>query len=116
MQTNATIVVTGAAGFIGSALTGFLNKQGFKKLILVDEFASIKKTPNLESKNYITKIERDHFFNWLAIEKKDIDFIFHLASRTDTTEFDYSIHQQLNVDYSIRVWQYSTSSGIPLVY
>ncbi|MGF2414451.1 MAG: ADP-glyceromanno-heptose 6-epimerase, partial [Ferruginibacter sp.] len=45
-----------------------------------------------------------------------IDFVFHLGARTDTTEFDYSIHQKLNVEYSQHIWNYCTINKIPLVY
>jgi ADP-L-glycero-D-manno-heptose 6-epimerase len=117
MNKNATIVVTGAAGFIGSCLTGFLNDNGFEKLILVDEFRRIDKTPNLEGKKFIVKIEREYFFEWLANDNKiNIGFIFHIGARTDTTEFDYSVHEKLNVEYSQKIWDYCTLKNISLVY
>ena len=43
-------------------------------------------------------------------------FLFHLGARTDTTEFNYAIHQHLNVDYSQKIWNYCTINNIPLVY
>jgi ADP-L-glycero-D-manno-heptose 6-epimerase len=116
MNKNATIVVTGAAGFIGSCLTGFLNQHGFENLVLVDEFARQDKFPNLEGKRYTAKVDRDGFFDWLYKEKPSIDFIFHIGARTDTTEFDYSIHQSLNVEYSQKIWNYCTVHNVPLVY
>ncbi len=66
MNKASTIVVTGAAGFIGSCLAGFLNTHGFNNLILVDEFSRIDKVPNLEGKSYKEKVERDHFLNGLV--------------------------------------------------
>ena len=45
-----------------------------------------------------------------------IDFVFHLGARTDTTEFDYSILEKLNVDYSQQIWNYCSEKNIPLVY
>lgn len=116
MHKEATIVVTGAAGFIGSCLTGFLNQHGFSNLILVDEFSRIDKVPNLEDKSYKEKVERDHFFDWLNKQPSAVDFIFHIGARTDTTEFDYSIHQRLNVEYSQKVWSYCVQHQVPLVY
>lgn len=116
MNKNATIVVTGAAGFIGSCLAGYLNQQGFDNLVLVDDFSAAKKHPNLEGKRYSLQIERDDFFEWLFREKRQIDFIFHIGARTDTTEFDYGIHQRLNVEYSQKVWNYCTIHNIPMVY
>ncbi len=55
-------------------------------------------------------------FEWLQKENIQIDFLFHLGARTDTTEFDYSIHQKLNVEYSQKIWEYCTLNKIPLVY
>jgi ADP-L-glycero-D-manno-heptose 6-epimerase len=116
MNTNSTIIVTGAYGFIGSCMVSFLNQQGFENLILVDEFDADEKELNLLHKKYIVRVERENLFDWLIKEKPAIDFVFHLGARTDTTEFDYSIHQKLNVEYSQHVWNYCTINNIPLVY
>lgn len=116
MNKNAVIVVTGAAGFIGSCLVGFLNLKGFNNLILVDDFSKHEKDPNLRGKRFLHKVERSLFFEWLNEHKPHIDFIFHIGARTDTTEFNYSIHQELNVEYSQKVWNYCTVHGIPLVF
>ncbi len=116
MDKQSSIVVTGAAGFIGSCMVGYLNHQKFENLILVDEFGDEKKELNLHEKKYAVRIEREFFFEWLQQEKPEIKFVFHLGARTDTTEFDYSIHQHLNVEYSQEVWKYCTIHKIPLVY
>jgi len=116
MKKDSTIVVTGAAGFIGSCLTGFLNAKGFTRLILVDEFSEPEKMKNLQGKQFQATVERELFFDWLATEKPVIDFIFHIGARTDTTEFDYAVHQHLNVDYSQKVWNYCVANNVPMVY
>jgi ADP-L-glycero-D-manno-heptose 6-epimerase len=116
MDTNSTIIITGAYGFIGSCLVSFLNQQGFENLILVDEFDADEKELNLLHKKYLVRVERENLFDWLIKEKPAVDFVFHLGARTDTTEFDYSIHQKLNVEYSQHVWNYCTINNIPLVY
>ena len=116
MEKNATIVVTGAAGFIGSCLVGFLNEKGYSNLILVDDFSRADKLPNLAGKQFSVKTERTVFFDWLNVQHPKIDFVFHIGARTDTTEFDYAVHQRLNVDYSQKIWQYCTEHHIPLVY
>ncbi len=116
MNAEKYIVVTGAAGFIGSCLTGFLNQKGFHKLILVDDFSRADKKPNLEGKSYSEAVEREAFFEWLQKNKPDIGFVFHIGARTDTTEFNYAVHQHLNVEYSRKVWDYCTVHQIPLVY
>ncbi|MEP7229368.1 MAG: ADP-glyceromanno-heptose 6-epimerase [Ginsengibacter sp.] len=116
MDKKSSIVVTGAAGFIGSCLVRFLNDKGYKQLILVDDFSSIEKEKNLEGRDFLKKIERENFFVWLQEEKPEIAFVFHIGARTDTTEFNYSIHEHLNVEYSQKVWNYCTLNKIPLVY
>ena len=112
------IVVTGAAGFIGSCLVGYLNQQGYRDLIIVDEFGEADKVPNLEGREFSYRIERDDFFDWLKEHQPSvsIQFCFHIGARTDTTEFDYSIHERLNVEYSKMIWQYCTDHIVPLVY
>ncbi len=116
MNKASTIVVTGAAGFIGSALVGFLNEKGYDNLILVDEFERTDKYPNLEGKRFTEKVDRDQFFTWLEKQARPVDFIFHIGARTDTTEFDYSVHERLNVEYTKKVWSYCVQQQVPLVY
>ena len=116
MTKDANIVVTGAAGFIGSCMVGFLNKQGYTNLVLVDEFVREDKYPNLENKQFSRKVDRDEFLEQLKLDQPRFDFIFHIGARTDTTEFDYAIHQRLNVEYSQQLWQYCAAHHVPMVY
>lgn len=116
MTKESNIVVTGAAGFIGSCLVGFLNEQGYNNLVLVDEFERLDKVPNLKGKKFTQKIERDQFLELLTLNQQVFDFIFHIGARTDTTEFDYSVHEKLNVEYSKKVWEYCTKNKVGLVY
>lgn len=116
MKKEATILVTGAAGFIGSCMVQHLNKSGYKHLVLVDEFNRENKEPNLANKQFEKQIERESLFTWLYKEKPAIDFVIHLGARTDTTEFNYAIHQHLNVEYSQNLWNYCTVNNVPLIY
>jgi ADP-L-glycero-D-manno-heptose 6-epimerase len=116
MNTQSTIIITGAYGFIGSCMVSYLNAKGFENLILVDEFDDDEKELNLLHKKYQVRVERENLFDWLLKEKPAVDFVFHLGARTDTTEFDYSIHQKLNVEYSQNIWNWCTINKIPLVY
>jgi ADP-L-glycero-D-manno-heptose 6-epimerase len=116
MNKDSNIVITGAAGFIGSCLVSLLNSQGYKNLILVDDFSSENKEPNLAGKDFKIKVEREKFFDWLKSENVEIGFFYHIGARTDTTEFDYSVHEHLNVDYSKKVWKYCSENNVPVVY
>jgi ADP-L-glycero-D-manno-heptose 6-epimerase len=110
------IIVTGAAGFIGSCLISKLNEENFNFIIAVDDFSQLEKLPNLEGKKIQERVEREHFFEWLDQNYFEVEFIFHIGARTDTTEFDRSIFDKLNVDYSKKIWQKCIEYQIPLVY
>jgi ADP-L-glycero-D-manno-heptose 6-epimerase len=116
MEKNASIVVTGAAGFIGSCMASWLNQQGFHNLILVDDFGVEAKRPNWEKKQFAEIIERQSFFEWLNTHQPNIQLIIHLGARTDTTEFNYSIHEELNLVYSKQIWYYAVANQVPLIY
>ena len=109
------IVVTGAAGFIGSCLITKLNNEGHSNLILVDDFSHEIKKNNYLGKNYLQLIERSEFLEWFNQNAKSVNLIYHIGARTDTTEFDYSIHEKLNLEYSKKIWNYCTQENIPLV-
>lgn len=116
MTKQPIIVVTGAAGFIGSVFVQYLNEQGLDQLLIVDDFGVESKRKNWESKKFIKAIERQAFLAQLEADEHDIDLIVHLGARTDTTEFNYAIHEALNVEYSKAIWQYATQKNIPLIY
>lgn len=111
------IIITGAAGFIGSCLVARLNELGhFRDLIVVDDFYQDRKDPNLHNKFIREWIHRDIFMEWFEKSHKYVDFVFHLGARTDTTEQDWDIFQRLNLDYSKKIWNICAEHSIPLVY
>jgi ADP-L-glycero-D-manno-heptose 6-epimerase len=110
------IIVTGAAGFIGSCLVNELNNKGFDKIVIVDDFSNPLKNKNIAGKTFIEKVERKVFFKWLENNYKDAEFIYHLGARTDTTEFNMAVFDELNLNYSKSVWECCTKYNIPLVY
>lgn len=116
MLKQPIIVVTGAAGFISSVFVQYLNEQGLNQLLLVDDFGVEAKRNNWETKNYIKVIERQAFLAQLEGDAFEIDLIVHLGARTDTTEFNYAIHEELNVEYSKSLWHYATAKKIPFLY
>jgi ADP-L-glycero-D-manno-heptose 6-epimerase len=115
-ELGGLILVTGAAGFIASCMVQYLNENGYNNLVLVDDFGVEEKRQNWEGKNFVAIVERYNLFNWLKENEQKIDFVIHLGARTDTTEFDYAIHQELNVEYSQHVWNYCTKNNVPLIY
>ncbi|MFN5705121.1 MAG: ADP-glyceromanno-heptose 6-epimerase [bacterium] len=110
------IIITGAAGFVGSCLVQKLNDEGYTDLILVDDFNQEQKHRNLEGKKFKQKVDRDEFMVWLDQHHKFVQFIFHIGARTDTTEFNKEILWKLNTDYTKDLWKRCAEYGIGLVY
>lgn len=110
------IVVTGAAGFIGSYVVGKLNREGFKDIVLVDKYDDPLKIQNYQTKTYSEMIDRDDFFDWLALNEKFVQIIIHLGARTDTVGQEPEIYQQLNLEYSQKIWKACIKYGLPLIY
>jgi len=110
------IVVTGAAGFIGSCLVRKLNDERFFDVVVVDDFSNKDKSPNLEGKRFSAKVHRDEFAAWLKQNHRFVQFVFHIGARTDTTEMNKEIFDQLNLNYTKTVWKLCVEYGLPLVY
>ena len=110
------IVVTGALGFIGSCLISKLNKEGYDDIVAVDDFSKVEKDRNLEGKTLKIKVGRKDFISWLEDFNEEVDFIYHIGARTDTTEFDKDIFDELNLEYTKSIWNICSKHNIPLVY
>lgn len=111
------IIVTGAAGFIGSQMVKKLNEENFNDLILVDKFDNEEKNENLVGTKFTAKVDRAEFLEWLDEQPhQELEFIFHLGARTDTAEFDRELLWKLNTDYTKAIWEKCIEKQIPLVY
>jgi ADP-L-glycero-D-manno-heptose 6-epimerase len=110
------IVVTGAAGFIGSNIVGRLNTDNFNDVVIVDDFSKTEKKSNYLTKKYSQMVERTGFFNWLKENHRFVQIIIHIGARTDTTEFNKAILDELNVNFTKEVWKLCVEFGLPLIY
>lgn len=110
------IVVTGAAGFIGSCLIQDLNSKGQHDIIAVDDFSRLDKKANYSTKIISQFIERSNFIQWLSENAESVKFIYHIGARTNTTEKSIAIFNELNVSFSKSIWSLCTLYQIPLVY
>jgi len=110
------IVVTGAAGFIGSCLVRKLNDERFFDVVVVDDFSNKTKAHNLEGKKFVQQVHRDDFVNWLKQNHRFVQFVFHIGARTDTTEMSTEVFNKMNLNYTKDVWKTCVEFGLPLVY
>lgn len=110
------IIVTGAAGFIGSNMVSRLNKDGHSDLVLVDSFTDKKKERNYKGTEYRLLVDRDEFSSWLRQNHDRVKFIIHLGARTNTAEFNRNVFDRLNLSYSKDVFSACALYKIPLIY
>ncbi len=110
------IVITGAAGFIGSYVGHYLNAKGLNNLVLADDFSSAKKTPNHQFIDANERVNRNKLGEWITDHAKEITAVFHLGARTDTAEKNVALLNRLNLHYSQMIWTLCTRYNIPLLY
>jgi len=110
------VIVTGAAGFIGSCLAEALNRKGIENVVIVDDFSREDKQRNWTERRFCDKVARELFFQWFDVHYQEVGFVFHIGARTDTTEFDASVFDRLNITFSQKVWERCSKYAIPLVY
>ena len=110
------IVVTGAAGFIGSCLVSKLNTEGYTDIVLVDDFSHPDRALNYKSKQFSKQLERSVFLDWFKTHASEINFVYHIGARTDTTEFNVELFNELNLNYTKSIWEICTTNAIPMVY
>ena len=110
------VIVTGAAGFIGSCMVSYLHSQGYKHIIGVDDFQSQDKLQNFSSKEYLTKLGRDDLFEFLENRYKEVEYIIHLGARTDTVDQNPDVFNTLNLNYSKKIWNKCVAYDLKLIY
>ncbi len=110
------IVITGAAGFIGSCVVRYLNDKGFTNLLLVDDIETTEKWKNLLGKKFSDFISKHALLTWLEGRKAEVQAIIHLGACSDTLEMDGDYLMENNYRYSIRLAEYAMKHCIRFIY
>jgi ADP-L-glycero-D-manno-heptose 6-epimerase len=99
------IVVTGGAGFIGSALIWKLNSRGIEDILIVDKLGTAEKWRNLVSLKYLDFQDKSEFIDKLesGFYKDSITAILHMGACSSTTETDADYLMENNFHYSVRL-------------
>lgn len=112
------IVVTGAAGFIGSAIIWYLNKQGIKDILAVDSIKTTSKWLNLRQLHYYNYIHKNEFLELLTTNTLDrsVSAIIHMGACSSTTEENMDYLFSNNVAYSQTLAKYAVENKIRFIY
>jgi len=110
------IIVTGAAGFIGSALAHDLGQTEKDKLVLVDQLGTGEKWKNLLGLENCEFWDREELFENLSHQQEKPRLIIHMGACTDTSETNSDYLMRWNYQYTRQIWDYCTAQQIPLIY
>ena len=110
------IVVTGAAGFIGSNLIRWFNVKGNSELIAVDEIGDAGSWQNLAGLSFSDYLSTSDFARAVESDSLQVDAVFHLGACSDTTTEDFDYLYRQNIAPSRMIWKFATRRNIPLVY
>ncbi len=110
------IIVTGAAGMIGSGIVRQLNDEGNGNLILVDDLKHSEKWKNLVGKQFVDLISRNHLFDWLKGKEDEVEAVFHLGACSDTMETNGDYLLENNFRFTIRLAEWCVKSDKRFIY
>ncbi|RYZ65590.1 MAG: ADP-glyceromanno-heptose 6-epimerase [Proteobacteria bacterium] len=112
------IVVTGANGFIGSALVWELNQAGRNDIVCVDTVPPLDRPEPLRNRSYSKFLLKDEIWAFLATDeaKKNVESILHMGACSATTEMNVAFLNENNVEYTRRLWNWCTENKKPYIY
>ncbi len=113
---NAVIVITGAAGFIGSGIVRHLNDQGIDNLLLVDDLKESEKWKNLVGKSFRDFISKHALFDWLTNHIQEVQAIIHLGACSDTMEKNGDYLLENNFRYTRKLAEIALQEDRRFIY
>ena len=112
------IIVTGGAGFIGSAIVAELNRRQIEDIIVVDYLGDDSKWKNLRNLSFADYIEKEVFIELIMNDQieEQVEVIFHLGACSDTTETDASYLVNNNYEYTKVLASWAVDSDVRFIY
>jgi ADP-L-glycero-D-manno-heptose 6-epimerase len=112
------IIVTGGAGFIGSAFVWKLNQEGIDDIVIVDQLGTDDKWKNLVNRRFVDYIHKDDFLHMICDDQVpfEISAIVHMGACSSTTERDADYLWDNNYLYTSTLAEWAIERGIRFIY
>ncbi|MBP9853664.1 MAG: ADP-glyceromanno-heptose 6-epimerase [Candidatus Omnitrophica bacterium] len=112
------IIVTGAAGFIGSCIVARLNEEGYTDLILVDHMPDNSKQGNLDQKKYVKYYDKIEFIDLIRKSnfKDKVSAVIHMGACSSTTLQDKKYFTENNLEYTKTLALWAINKNIRFIY
>jgi ADP-L-glycero-D-manno-heptose 6-epimerase len=109
------ILVTGAAGFIGSNIVADLELEHMGPIAVCDWFEDGNKWRNLAKREVVEFVRPEVFFDWLN-QRKDITAILHMGAISATTESNADLLVERNIQTTVKLWDWCVLAQVPFIY
>jgi len=110
------IIITGAAGFIGSAFISYLNERGIYDSVPVDHFSKPAKMQNLAWKHHADIVDTSNLMTFLRDKKSEVSAIIHLGGKSGYFHQDWDMHRTAHLELGTSLWQFCTDNNIPFLF
>lgn len=116
LEPTSLIIVTGAAGFIGSQIVKELNARGYQRLVLVDDLGQDTRWQNLVGCHFLEMISPKDLFSFLKENKETVRAIIHMGAITDTTFSNVEKLMEDNYRYTLKLIAFATKHAVRFIY
>lgn len=112
------VIVTGATGFIGSAMVWQLNGRGFRDIVAVDTISPQERPGPLAQRQYTRFLSKNELWAFLETQEaqENTEGVIHMGACSNTTELNVAFLTENNFEYTKRLWQWCTQHTVPLIY
>ena len=109
------ILVTGAAGFIGSNIVSSLNKKGIQNIIICDWLNDKSKNKNINKLIYQNIVSPEDIFKYLD-KNNNIELVIHMGANSSTTEKNFRLIYNINTRFTRKLWKWCTENKVRFLY